>query len=175
MSTVLARDYDRFAKEAKHIVNDRVYTDYLRRYAYGVDASCYSYVPKVVVKAHDEAEILKLIRLANDCGTPVTFRSAGSSLSGQCSCEDVLIVANDGFKRMEVIGNGEALRCDCGVIGSDANDMLKPFNRKIGPDPATLTTALVGGILNNNSSGMCCGIAQNSYQTIRSLRVIFVD
>lgn len=175
MSNALKRDYDRFAKEAAHIVKDRVYTDYLHRYAYGVDASCYSYVPKVVVKAQNEAEILKLVRLANQCGTPITFRSAGSSLSGQCSCEDVLIVANDGFKRMEVIGNGEALRCDCGVIGSDANDMLKPFNRKIGPDPATITTALVGGILNNNSSGMCCGTAQNSYQTIRSLRVILVD
>ena len=35
-----------FAKEAKEICKDRVYTDHLRRYAYGVDASCYSYLPK---------------------------------------------------------------------------------------------------------------------------------
>lgn len=175
MSTELQKDYQRFAKEAKYIVKDRVYTDYLRRYAYGVDASCYHYVPEVVVKANTEAEVLHLVRLANECGTPVTFRSAGSSLSGQCSSEDVLIVANDGFKRIEVIGNGESIRLDCGVIGSDANEALKPFGRKLGPDPATLTTALVGGILNNNSSGMCCGIAQNSYQTIQSLRVILVD
>ena len=65
---------------------------------------------------------------------------------------------------MEVIDDGKALKCECGVIGSDANDLLKPYNRKIGPDPATLATALVGGILNNNSSGMCCGTAQNSYK-----------
>lgn len=175
MSTELQKDYQRFAQEAKHIVKDRVYTDYLRRYAYGVDASCYHYVPEVVVKANSEEEVIKLIRLANECGTPVSFRAAGSSLSGQSSCKDVLIVANDGFKRIEVLGNGEAVRVDCGVIGSDANDALKPFNRKLGPDPATITTALVGGILNNNSSGMCCGIAQNSYQTIQSLRVILVD
>ena len=175
MSTELQKDYQRFAQDAKHIVKDRVYTDYLRRYAYGVDASCYHYVPEVVVKANSEEEVIKLIRLANQCGTPVSFRAAGSSLSGQSSCKDVLIVANDGFKRIEVLGNGEAIRVDCGVIGSDANDALKPFNRKLGPDPATITTALVGGILNNNSSGMCCGIAQNSYQTIQSLRVILVD
>ena len=49
MST-LTRDYERFAKEANEICKDRVYTDHLRRYAYGVDASCYSYLPKVVVK-----------------------------------------------------------------------------------------------------------------------------
>lgn len=171
----LIRDYDRFAKEAQMICKNRVYTDYLRRYAYGVDASCYSYLPKVVVKAEDEQEVRRLVRLCQQCGTPFTFRAAGSSLSGQCSSEDVLIVCNDGFKRMEVLDDGKALRCDCGVIGSDANDLLKPYNRKIGPDPATITTALVGGILNNNSSGMCCGTAQNSYQTIRSIRVVLLD
>ena len=171
----LTRDYERFAKEAKEICKDRVYTDHLRRYAYGVDASCYSYLPKVVVKAEDEREVRRLIRLCQQCGTPFTFRAAGSSLSGQCSSEDVLIVCNDGFKKMEVIDDGKALKCECGVIGSDANDLLKPYNRKIGPDPATLATALVGGILNNNSSGMCCGTAQNSYKTIRSIRVVLLD
>ena len=174
MSTLI-KDYERFAKEAKEICKDRVYTDHLRRYAYGVDASCYSYLPKVVVKAEDEREVRRLIRLCQQCGTPFTFRAAGSSLSGQCSSEDVLIVCNDGFKKMEVIDDGKALRCECGVIGSDANDLLKPYNRKIGPDPATLATALVGGILNNNSSGMCCGTAQNSYKTIRSIRVVLLD
>ena len=174
MSTLI-KDYERFAKEAKEICRDRVYTDHLRRYAYGVDASCYSYLPKVVVKAEDEREVRRLIRLCQQCGTPFTFRAAGSSLSGQCSSEDVLIVCNDGFKKMEVIDDGKALRCECGVIGSDANDLLKPYNRKIGPDPATLATALVGGILNNNSSGMCCGTAQNSYKTIRSIRVVLLD
>ena len=113
--------------------------------------------------------------MCQQCGTPFTFRAAGSSLSGQCSSEDVLIVCNDGFKKMEVIDDGKALKCECGVIGSDANDLLKPYNRKIGPDPATLATALVGGILNNNSSGMCCGTAQNSYKTIRSIRVVLLD
>lgn len=174
MSTLI-RDYERFAKEAKEICKGRVYTDHLRRYAYGVDASCYSYLPKVVVKAEDEREVRRLIRLCQQCGTPFTFRAAGSSLSGQCSSEDVLIVCNDGFKKMEVIDHGKALKCECGVIGSDANDLLKPYNRKIGPDPATLATALVGGILNNNSSGMCCGTAQNSYKTIRSIRVVLLD
>ena len=174
MSTLI-RDYERFAKEANEICKGRVYTDHLRRYAYGVDASCYSYLPKVVVKAEDERDVRRLIRLCQQCGTPFTFRAAGSSLSGQCSSEDVLIVCNDGFKKMEVIDDGKALKCECGVIGSDANDLLKPYNRKIGPDPATLATALVGGILNNNSSGMCCGTAQNSYKTIRSIRVVLLD
>ena len=102
-----------------------------------------------MVKANSESEIIQLVKLAQKLETPVSFRAAGSSLSGQASCESILIVANDGFKKAEVLENGNALRVECGVIGSDANDMLAPFGKKIGPDPATITTALVGGIINN--------------------------
>lgn len=175
MSLQLKRDYDTFVLEAKIISPDRVFTDFLLRYAYGIDASCYSYLPKVVVKANTEAEVVQLVLLANRCGTPVTFRAAGSSLSGQASSEDVLIVANDGFKFVQVLENGNAIRLACGVIGADANEALKPYGKKIGPDPATITTALVGGIFNNNSSGMCCGTVENSYKTVRSMRAVLAD
>lgn len=170
-----SKNYAAFTEAAARICPHRVFTDYLLRYAYGIDASCYSYLPEVVVKANSESEIIQLVKLAQKLETPVSFRAAGSSLSGQASCESILIVANDGFKKAEVLENGNALRVECGVIGSDANDMLAPFGKKIGPDPATITTALVGGIINNNSSGMCCGTAQNSYKTIRSLRVVLLD
>ena len=72
MSTLI-RDYERFAKEANEICKGRVYTDHLRRYAYGVDASCYSYLPKVVVKAEDEREVRRLIRLCQQCGFDLHF------------------------------------------------------------------------------------------------------
>lgn len=171
----MKKDFVTFIEEARKICPHRVFTEYLLRYAYGVDASCYSYLPEVVVKANNELEVVKLVRLANTCGTPVTFRAAGSSLSGQACSENVLIVANDGFKYAQVLDDGKVLRAECGVIGADANEVLKPYGKKIGPDPATITTALVGGIVNNNSSGMCCGTAQNSYKTIRSIRVVLAD
>jgi D-lactate dehydrogenase len=34
---------------------------------------------------------------------------------------------------------------------------------------------MIGGIAANNASGMCCGTAQNSYQTVDSMRVVFAD
>jgi D-lactate dehydrogenase len=61
------------------------------------------------------------------------------------------------------------------VIGAAANAALLPFGRKIGPDPATINSAMIGGIVSNNSSGMCCGTAQNTYQTIKSLRLVLAD
>ena len=33
----------------------------------------------------------------------------------------------------------------------------------------------VGGIVANNSSGMCCGVSQNTYHTLRDMRVVFAD
>jgi len=97
--STLIRDYERFAKEAKEICKGRVYTDHLRRYAYGVDASCYSYLPKVVVKAEDEREVRRLIRLCQQCGTPFTFRAAGSSLSAPVkTCSSYVMMASKKWK-----------------------------------------------------------------------------
>lgn len=169
------RDYSKFINNAKQICKDRVYTNYLLRYAYGIDASCYSYTPKVVIKVHNEIEVINILKFAKQCNTPVTFRAAGSSLSGQCSSDSVLIIANEGWKNIHINEDISIITCDCGVIASDANVALSPYSKKIGPDPATITTALIGGILNNNSSGMCCGVAENSYNTIASIRIILLD
>ena len=42
----------------------------------------------------------------------------------------------------------------------------------MGPDPASINTCTVGGILSNNSSGMCCGVVQNAYHTLDSLTFV---
>ncbi len=168
-------NYTTFVAKAKQICGERVFTTYLMRFALGTDASCYNYTPRVAIKAHNEDEVIALLKLASECQTPVTFRAAGSSLSGQCSSEHVLIIANEGFKGIKVSDDASIIECECGVIASDANAELTKFGRKIGPDPATITTALVGGIYNNNSSGMCCGVEQNSYNTISSVRAVLLD
>ena len=70
---------------------------------------------------------------------------------------------------------GETITLQPGVIGAMANRRLVPFRRKIGPDPASIDSAMIGGIAANNASGMCCGTAQNSYQTLAGLRVVLAD
>ena len=46
---------------------------------------------------------------------------------------------------------------------------------KIGPDPASINAAMIGGIAANNASGMCCGTSENSYKTVSGLRIIMAD
>ena len=52
---------------------------------------------------------------------------------------------------------------------------LRRCGRKIGPDPASIDAAMIGGIAANNASGMCCGTAQNSYHTLAGMRVVLAD
>lgn len=165
-------DFEGFIAEAKETFKDRIYTDYLRRFAYGIDASCYAYVPRVVVRAINESEIITLFTLSQKYNTPLTFRAAGTSLSGQACSDSVLVLVNAFWQDIEIVGNAESIKCGCGVIGAEANEALKPYGKKIGPDPATINNAMIGGIFSNNSSGMCCGVKQNSYNTIKSARFI---
>lgn len=167
--------YENFEKRAAEICKNRVYKSSILRHAYSVDASCYRYIPQIVVILHSEEEAIQLLKAAKEENISLTFKAAGSSLSGQCSSDSVLVMVNDGFKNIEILEDGKIIELDVGVVASDANLALAKYGRKIGPDPATITAALIGGVVNNNSSGMCCGVSQNSYQTIHSLRAILLD
>ncbi len=162
-----------FKKQCKAFLQERLYDSYIHRFAYGLDASCYRYIPKLVLKPKNEEEVAKIIILSDKFNIPLTFRGSETSLCGQALSDSVLVLCVENFKTIEA--NAHSIWCECGVIGSDANEALKPFGKKIGPDPATINNATIGGIFSNNSSGMCCGVKQNSYQTIKSVRVILND
>ncbi len=165
----LARSLERVIPKA------RIATDYLRRLSYGTDASFYRLIPEIVVTVQSEAEIVGVIGACAKVGAPVTFRAAGTSLSGQAITDSVLIVLGDGWQGSRISIDGLTIALQPGVIGAEANRRLTPFGRKIGPDPASIGAAMIGGIAANNASGMCCGTAQNSYQTLSSLRVVLAD
>ena len=155
---------------------DRIFTDELYRLTYGTDASFYRLIPEVVVKVVDESEVMGLLQLANQYQVPVTFRAAGTSLSGQAVSDSVLVVLEgNSWKQYQILQQGAEISLQPGIIGAQANQYLAPLGRKIGPDPASINTCKIGGIAANNASGMCCGTAQNSYHTLAGMRVILVD
>lgn len=154
---------------------ERVIRDPLRTLAYGTDASFYRLIPQVVAIVDDEREMTGLLSLCRMYGTPVTFRAAGTSLSGQAVTDSVLAVLGDGWNDIDIAADASTIRLKPGVIGAEANRRLAAYGRKIGPDPASINACKVGGIAANNASGMCCGTAQNSYRTLSSMRIIFAD
>ena len=154
---------------------DRLIVDPLRLFALGTDASFYRLTPRLAVRVRSEAEVAAVLRTAAERNLPVTFRAAGTSLSGQAVTDSVLVVVAGGFTGREVLDGGERIRLEPGVVGADANLLLAPFGRKLGPDPASIGACMVGGIVANNASGMCCGTAQNSYRTVESMRLLLWD
>jgi len=163
------------AAAARLIPEERRFDDPLSTLAFGTDASFYRLIPKLVVRVESEREVVELLKLAGAHRVPVTFRAAGTSLSGQAISDSVLIVLGDNWNGREVRAGGAQIRLQPGVIGASANAVLAPLQRKIGPDPASINAAKIGGIVANNSSGMCCGTAQNSYHTLAGLRLVLAD
>ncbi|MDH0610212.1 FAD-binding oxidoreductase [Stutzerimonas stutzeri] len=165
-----------FLAEVERLIPaERRFDDPLSTLAFGTDASFYRLIPKLVVRVESETEVIALLKLAHAENVPVTFRAAGTSLSGQAISDSVLIVLGDNWNGREIRNGGEQIRLQPGVIGANANAVLAPFQRKIGPDPASINAAKIGGIVANNSSGMCCGTAQNTYKTLAGLRVVLAD
>ncbi|MCW8902757.1 FAD-binding oxidoreductase, partial [Sedimenticola sp.] len=173
----MSADYTALKRELGFFIgDDRLIDDPLRTLAYGTDASFYRLIPKLVVKVNDEAEVVRILAAAHRFNTPVTFRAAGTSLSGQAISDSVLLLLSGDYWRGYSISDDAAIiRLQPGVIGAWANSYLAPYQRKIGPDPASINAAKIGGIAANNASGMCCGTAQNSYHTLASLRLILAD
>ena len=150
-------------------------TDPLRRLAYGTDASFYRLTPEVIAVVESETEVQALLQVARAQGRSVTFRAAGTSLSGQAVSDSVLALIGEGFATCEISPDAASVRLGPGIIGGEVNARLAPFGRKIGPDPASINACKIGGIAANNASGMCCGTAQNSYRTLAGMRVLLCD
>ncbi|MDP3539530.1 MAG: FAD-binding and (Fe-S)-binding domain-containing protein [Azonexus sp.] len=153
----------------------QVITDELRLLAYGTDASFYRLIPQVIAIVETENDLKTVLTAAKANKTPVTFRAAGTSLSGQAITDGVLALIGEGFATYELNADASKVKVGPGIVGGEVNRRLAPFGKKIGPDPASIGAAKIGGIAANNASGMCCGTAQNSYRTLAGLRVMLAD
>ena len=155
--------------------SDRIYTDELRTLGWGTDASFYRQIPKVVIRSDGEEEISKIVKTCQKHKLLFTFRAAGTSLSGQSCTDSVLIVAGKHWEKYEIGENQDTIKLQPGIVGARVNEILKPYGRVFPPDPASIGSAMVGGIVINNASGMNCGVHANSDRMMVSARIILTD
>src|SRR6478672_5514350 len=139
---------------------------------YASDASPYRLLPQAVVMAHDAADVAKVLDYGSRSGTPVVFRAGGTSLNGQGQSDGILVDVRRHFAGVAVEEGGAIARVRPGTVLGHANRVLAPHGRKLGPDPASTDIATVGGVVANNSGGMRCGTARDSYSTVRSLAFV---
>jgi D-lactate dehydrogenase len=154
---------------------ERVKTRLIDLVSYASDAGFYRLIPKAVVQPVNEAEVIALFKFSAQNNIPVVFRTGGTSLSGQSITDGILVDLSQFWDKVAIEDDGMAVRVQPGITGAMVNAYLQPYQTKIGPDPASINSAMMGGILSNNSSGMCCGVKLNSYHTIKHIRFILPD
>lgn len=154
---------------------DRIKTRYIDLVSFASDAGFYHLVPKAVVQVVSEEEVVALFNFSHLHKIPLVFRTGGTSLSGQSITDGILVDLSRYWNRITVEEEGNAVRVQPGITGAMVNAYLKKWGRKIGPDPSSISSAMMGGIVSNNSSGMCCGVILNSYHTVRHIRFVLPD
>ncbi|WP_431917646.1 FAD-binding and (Fe-S)-binding domain-containing protein [Nonomuraea jabiensis] len=132
------------------------------------DASHYLLTPQAVLVPESAEQVAALMRT----GLPLTFRSGGTSLSGQGVSEHLLVDTRRHFRGIEVLDGGARVRVQPGAVLRQINARLAAHGRKLGPDPASESACTIGGVVANNSSGMTCGTHANTYRTLESLVLV---
>ena len=164
-----------FLRALRQVVGDDLVTDRaidLSRFAH--DASHYLLRPQAVVLAGRTADVARAIAVAREHRVGVTFRSGGTSLSGQAVSDGVLIDTRSGFRDIEVLDGGARVRCQPGATVRAVNARLAPYHRILGPDPASEIACTIGGVVADNSSGMACGTTMNTYRTLSALELVLL-
>jgi D-lactate dehydrogenase len=143
--------------------------------AYASDASPYRRFPAAVVMAHDAADVGKVLGYARRTGTPVNFRGGGTSLNGQAQTDGIMIDVRRWFSGVKVHEGGARARLRAGTLLGVANRLLERRGFRLGPDPASKDIATIGGVIANNSGGMRCGVAWDSYSTVESMTLVLAS
>ena len=105
------------------IDKNRIFHDPLYTLAFGTDASFYRLIPKLMIRAKDDEEISLILRSASELSIPVTFRAAGTSLSGQAISDSVLIIAGNTWKNFSINENGTEISLQPGLTGGRVNSL----------------------------------------------------
>ena len=136
------------------------------------DASHYLLIPEVVITATDTAQVANTMAQAYRENRTVTFRSGGTSLSGQSLSDSILLDVRKNFRKVEVLDGGARVRCQPGATIRNVNAHLARYGYKLGPDPASEIACTIGGVVADNSSGMACGTQFNTYNTLESMVLV---
>ncbi|WP_375386275.1 FAD-binding and (Fe-S)-binding domain-containing protein [uncultured Microbacterium sp.] len=142
------------------------------RFAMAHDASHYLQIPELIATPATGGDVAEIFRASHTSGRPLTFRSGGTSLSGQAISDSILVDTRAKFQRIAVLDGGERVRVQPGATVRQTNAHLLRHGRRLGPDPASEIACTIGGVIANNSSGMACGITENTYRTLESMTFV---
>ncbi|QSS97025.1 FAD-binding and (Fe-S)-binding domain-containing protein [Psychroflexus sp. ALD_RP9] len=132
----------------------QIFSDRLHKHLYATDASVYREIPQAIAYPKDSSDVIKLIKFAKAKCTNLIFRTAGTSLAGQCVGNGILVDVSKYFTKISNFNEKrKTVTVQPGVIRDDLNAFLRPYNLQFGPNTSTSNRCMIGGMIGNNSSG----------------------
>ena len=145
-------------------LSGELHTGRLLRTLYATDGSIYREMPLAVAYPKNEADIRHLIAFARREGVSIIPRTAGTSLAGQCVGTGIVADVSRYMTGILELNVAESwVRVQPGVIRDELNAFLKPHGLFFGPNTATASRCMIGGMTGNNS----CGSTSIKYGTTR--------
>src|SRR5216684_1700545 len=138
---------------------DAVIDDPATLLPYAYDASFWSLrqqrLPDVVVVPRTTHEVAAVVRLADELGTPVVARGAGTGQTGGAVAAQGGIVIS--FARMREVIDIDRANLQAvvrpGLVFNDFQEALRPHGLFFPPDPGSGRACTLGGMAANNASG----------------------
>jgi glycolate oxidase len=164
-------------KELREIVGDRVSNSPSERCCYASDASQVVGLPDFIARPESTSQVSRILRLCSEHLIPVTARGAGTGLAGGSSpVLGGIVLDMSGMNRiLEVDIENQQVIVEPGVVAEKLNFALEPYGFFFPPDPGSIATCTIGGMISNNSSGM----RSVKYGTVRNyvldLEVVLAD
>lgn len=125
------------------------------RALYARDASNFRMVPIGVVFPKDEADVEAALRACREAGVPLLSRGGGTSLSGQCCNEAVVLDFSKYMNQvLDIDADRRVARVQPGAILDRLRKQARQYGLTFGPDPATHDHCTLGGMIGNNSCGV---------------------
>ena len=117
---------------------------------YSVDASSYQIIPKIIVVAKNEKDVINTIKIAKKFKTSVTVRGAGTSLVGS-ALNDGIIIDMKNFDSLQL--SKYFVKVGSGITKGKLDKKLEANKKFFPPNPSIGSFCSIGGMLGNNSSG----------------------
>jgi FAD/FMN-containing dehydrogenase len=146
---------------------------------YSTDASNYRQVPIGIVIPKTKEDAVQTIAACRKFGAPVLSRGGGTSLAGEC-CNVAVVIDWSKYMHgvLEINADERWARVLPGTVCDELRDAaLRQTDKKLtwGPDPATHSHCVFGGMIGNNSCGAHAQMSGKTDNNIEELEILLYD
>jgi glycolate oxidase len=134
-------------------------------------------VPVAVVFPRSTQEVVAVVRLAAETGTPIVPRGGGSGLSGGANAVEggLVMVMTEMDRILEIDAANLVVVTQPGVLAADLERAVEAEGLLYPPDPASRDWSVIGGNLAENAGGLRCVKYGVTADYVLGLEVVLAD